>query len=445
MNELPLELVKALREGRCAIFVGAGASIAAGLPGWAELVTPLAEALQMKDVSASNIDSEMLLRIPGYYEIEKGRRELIRHVTEKIRPICERLRKSKLEEARPVHRRLAQLPTRLFYTTNFDTLLEDEFRRQDKDCIEIASESDARLHTERTGRELRKIHGSLDDFVLTPGDFARAVHERPAMFAGLADDLKSHSFLFVGYSLRDPDFAQIYQNVLVAMKDVPQRHFLALQSDPGHLETQYLRGSGFGIVPLWDYAGDRTQKTCAFLDQLIDATSEEVHIRRFFKGIEPDEEVKIIVTSQLHNSERYVLYPASDINTANQVASDLRKFGANSSIVADVHALRSPEMLRSENLILVCSPFGNQFTRYIFENASPSIFKHFVEIDGRRVICGANGRQFGGGGSKCPTPERMGSNRAVSKSLGKRQIHLHLRWALGPGDAGHRRVHLAKL
>jgi hypothetical protein len=44
----PTQLIKAFRENRASIFVGAGASMAAGLPGWDELVTEMANELKIK-------------------------------------------------------------------------------------------------------------------------------------------------------------------------------------------------------------------------------------------------------------------------------------------------------------------------------------------------------------------------------------------------------------
>lgn len=47
--DLPSELIDAFRENRAAVFVGAGASVAAGLPNWDDLIVQLArEKWRMK-------------------------------------------------------------------------------------------------------------------------------------------------------------------------------------------------------------------------------------------------------------------------------------------------------------------------------------------------------------------------------------------------------------
>jgi hypothetical protein len=60
-----------------------------------------------------------------------------------------------------------------------------------------------------------------EDVVLTRSDFACLPDTRPILFQALAGDLTSHVFLFVGYSLRDPDFTFLESLVNATSEQVP--------------------------------------------------------------------------------------------------------------------------------------------------------------------------------------------------------------------------------
>jgi hypothetical protein len=205
-------------------------------------------------------------------------------------------------------------------------------------------------------------------------------------------------FLFVGYSLRDPDFGSIYHNVSRAMKNKRQTHFLALVDNPGPYEIEDLHRQGIVAIELWNYPGQsKTEKMIFFLDSLVDATSEQIHLQRFYRGLERRDEVPIIITSRLHEKEGYVFHPACDIHTANQVKEDIEKIGVTGFVLADEFALRDTAKFLSSNIILICSPFGNNFTKYVLaemEKAGRTVWPRFEETDNLRSLCTKDGKRF---------------------------------------------------
>lgn len=416
----PSELIDAFREDRASIFVGAGASMAAGLPGWDELVTQLANELRIT-LPTGPLSPDTLLKIPQYYENRSGgRRELMRRLDKLLKSGRKNLRKLKAALRRPVHHYLVQLPNKLYYTTNFDTFLEDELAEQGIEFDVVDSENMARQRSERGGRQVRKIHGSIkgewNDVVLTRSDYACVLQTHRMLFQALTEDLKSHVFLFIGFGLRDPDFGSIYNNVFLAMQGKHETHFLALLEDPGEYETEDLRRRGLVPVDVWNYpGGDKTQKLCAFLASLVEATSEEIHLRRFYQGLERDDHISIVITSRLHKEENYVYYPACDIHTANQIKEDLRKLGVTATILADEWALNKCDHLLSDNVVLVCSPFGNRFTKYVFEQAGTvesSIRERFVSSGDERCLEAADGQRF-----RSDNPKTIRSGERVEHAL----------------------------
>ena len=121
--DIPKALVQALIRGDVVLFVGAGLSIGAGLPGWSKLLTPLADEI---DLPADRRD-DLLQVAQDYVNAYNGNRQpLINHIrtytdTAGIEPTAN-------------HVRLVHLGIRTWVTTNYDTLLEKTLDRAPVRC-----------------------------------------------------------------------------------------------------------------------------------------------------------------------------------------------------------------------------------------------------------------------------------------------------------------------
>jgi hypothetical protein len=108
------ELLDALRQGRCVLFIGAGLSVAAGLPSWAKLVDSLAKKLGVALPGRGDLDS--YLDLAQWFAEQHGMDALARLIVAEIGEV----------PVRPTlaHYLLMSLPVRLVVTTNYDDLLE---------------------------------------------------------------------------------------------------------------------------------------------------------------------------------------------------------------------------------------------------------------------------------------------------------------------------------
>ena len=129
--DIPDQLVKAIAGGNAVLFVGAGLSRGAGLPGWADLLAPLMDEIKLPEARRQD-----LLQAAQDYEIARGREALLEHV----------LRATDTADTEPtaVHRRLPDLGIDAWITTNYDDLLERTLRQAD-------------AHQDRATRQVHRV------------------------------------------------------------------------------------------------------------------------------------------------------------------------------------------------------------------------------------------------------------------------------------------------
>jgi hypothetical protein len=107
-----------------------------------------------------------------------------------------------------------RIPFDLVVTTNWDMLLEAGYARADLYCMPILSEDQLGLSQPDAGVRPLKIHGDLhhpERLVATEEDYDGFLTRSPLIATYLSSLLIDHTPLFIGYSLDDPDFRQIWQ------------------------------------------------------------------------------------------------------------------------------------------------------------------------------------------------------------------------------------------
>ena len=373
LAEIPRPLVDAFRDRNAAVFVGAGVSSSAGLPGWQQIVSSLAQQLDLPE-GIHSIDA--LLKVPQYFENRLGRKALLKKLDELLQSTGKST----------AHDLIARLPCDLFYTTNFDELLERSLSSRSIDRLPvIVSESDAQYNSDQRGLQLRKIHGTIsrpDGLVITRQDFAQIRSKNPVIVEALRNHLRSYTFLFIGYSLSDPDFAAIYDDVFLTMGEVHQKHFICAP-DVTECEREDLRQRGLEVIDILEWDAEQKAPSAglvAFLEDLVTRTDDLAHLSRFFSGIEKGPDVPIIVSTQPHQDEKYIYVAECDLMVASQADAVLRQLGCSGRRIADHLALREFEDLIRGDVILVCSPFGNTFTQRVYEQGPEICEGTFSEV-----------------------------------------------------------------
>ncbi len=131
--DVPVELSQAISAKKCALFIGAGLSVAAGYPNWQVLLTDLIKKAHQrkfinltlkKELIKHLADSSKLLLIAEelreIYGSDVFRRELFKEFEKNLQPTH-------------THLKLMDIPFKFAVTTNYDLLLERAYLKKYKD------------------------------------------------------------------------------------------------------------------------------------------------------------------------------------------------------------------------------------------------------------------------------------------------------------------------
>lgn len=224
------EFSDALQEERGVLFVGAGISKASGFKDWFELLKTLEEDIEMeirRDDDLTEIAQYIVNRNMG----NKGR--LLKVIEENFAMNSER-------KINNYQRYISQTNVHTIWTTNYDVMLEKSFdgavkvKRSDDDLLPSYSSRDE--------VEIIKMHGCIesstpDNIVITKEDYEDYALKHPLTIERLKSDLINKTFLFIGYSYRDPNIQNIMNEVRQLCKKKTTPHYMILEEeDDEHLK-----------------------------------------------------------------------------------------------------------------------------------------------------------------------------------------------------------------
>lgn len=207
LDVFPKPFLQDLVEGRCLPFIGAGFSLNAVVPtgkkmlDWEGLGRRAADALPEYQYTTA-------LEALSAYAHEYSRVKLVEFLSEAL--LATSIQPGK------THEEFCRLPFERVVTTNFDFLLEQAYAQITKYCIPQVSEDQLSIGSNKAGVQLLKLHGDLhhpNRLIVTEEDYDNFLARLPLLATHLSSLLISHTAIFVGYSLDDPDFRQIWQVV----------------------------------------------------------------------------------------------------------------------------------------------------------------------------------------------------------------------------------------
>ena len=229
--------------GNSVLFVGAGAS-AGRFPRWQHLIDRLRGEFGISGEGGDALD------VPQWVVEAHGRAALERRMVEVFRDPS--------KEPTELQRLLTRYPFDVVFTTNFDQLMERALRAQARQVNVVVEDSQVgRIRTDDRVT-LVKMHGCVsapDTIVVTRDDYETYTQRHPAIVTYLQSLLAMRTFLFVGFSLTDPNFRAIYstvQHVLGAYRRFAFAMMLETGQNP-HLWRYWYR-KRLVLIPLRDSA-----------------------------------------------------------------------------------------------------------------------------------------------------------------------------------------------
>lgn len=224
------DFVKDLGDNNAAVFAGAGMSKAAGYVDWPELLREIAEEIGLK----VDLEHDLISLAQFHVNTLKGHAKLSKKILEEF---------SEQAEPSDTHDILARLPIRTYWTTNYDTLIEDALKKAFK--VADVKHSVVQLNTTRPKRDavVYKMHGDVtipNQAVLYKEQYERYYETHAPFVTALSGDLVSKTFLFIGFSFTDPNLDYVLSRLHAATK---RNHYcfmrreVAVQGDDAELTT----------------------------------------------------------------------------------------------------------------------------------------------------------------------------------------------------------------
>lgn len=234
LNHFPKPLLDDLVNGRWLPVIGAGMSLNASMPPhakmplWGELSKLFAD--ELKDYSPTSV-----LDAISAYEHEFGRARLIERLAELLH--------LNTAQPGPAHKEFCSLPFDIVCTTNFDFLLENQYERT---VHPVVDEDQLSINIGSVGTLLLKLHGDLRHpkrLVVTEADYDGFLANYPLIATYLSNQLITKTAVFVGYSLEDPDFRQIWHVVSDRLgKTRRMAYAILVNAKPGDIARFERRG-----------------------------------------------------------------------------------------------------------------------------------------------------------------------------------------------------------
>lgn len=212
------EYVTALRHNNASIFIGSGMSKPLSGLDWKGLIMPYA-----KKIGYDREDTDYPFIAQAYVNSEHNEEAF-------KKDICAKFKGDGLSE---FHQLIARLPIKNYWTTNYDTLIENalDAAKKHKDVIfdneSFCSLDDVRDHI------VYKCHGDCNhpkSLIITQHDY-ECYRLRSFNFSNaLYNELASSTVLFLGYSFSDPDINNILAT-LSAVNSTKQTHLMITKKE----------------------------------------------------------------------------------------------------------------------------------------------------------------------------------------------------------------------
>lgn len=244
-------MVEEIQRGYFCIFAGAGLSAASGYVDWKTLLEPMGKQLGLN----MNMDLTLLAQ---YYENEFTRDELNNRILNEF---------AKIPKSNANMEILASMPIQRYWTTNYDSVIEDTLAGCGKVVDVITDQLQFKYHAPDRDAVVFKMHGDKtlpDKAVLSKNDYETYDDRRLLYTNSLMLDLISNTFLFIGFSFSDPNLDRIIAIVKRNFKGATlKKHYCFMRNI---CIDDYLAKEDEEAFIIKQYEQDRNAQECKIQD-----------------------------------------------------------------------------------------------------------------------------------------------------------------------------------
>lgn len=390
------KLVQEIENNNLAIFAGAGLSVGAGFVDWKNLLRDLADEIGL------DVDKEYdLISLAQYHTNEKGgnRSEINRLILNEF---------SHNKTITENHEILARLPIDTYWTTNYDSLIEQSLKESGK-VVDIKHNVN-QLPVSIRSRDavLYKMHGDCTDptnAVLIKDDYEKYHLNRGEFFTALRGDLLTKRFLFLGLSFSDPNIDYILSRIRSSYNENQPQHYCILKNT-NKLKNEPQADFDYRKRKQELFIGDL--KRVGIQTLLVDDYQE---ITEILLEVEKSQKRKTIFISGA--AEDYAPYSQKEVESfVSSLTQEILKLGyrvvtgfglgIGSSVISGAvkHLLENRLKINEDHLILRPFPQNEEgkqlWTAYrkdMISYAGISIFLFGNKIDSEGEIIDSNGMQ----------------------------------------------------
>jgi hypothetical protein len=249
---IPRDLINAFHQEKVNLFIGAGTSIAAGLIGWDELINEIKDVTRKENQKYSPEELEVFFNSADYFDIAEYFKETV-GVYGYFGFLREKYRKNvKLSR---LHHALGKLPIKTIFTTNYDKLLEDTYRKYTGQEPSVIIFPQQLGYIDDSEVRIIKLHGDIDhplSLVLTRSDYAAYATKHREFVQVLHGGINSHTMLFVGFGLQDKNFRRIFEDART-LYDSTNREAYAIMVGVNPIQCEIWKKMGLKIINVNSY------------------------------------------------------------------------------------------------------------------------------------------------------------------------------------------------
>lgn len=238
-------LIKELSARRCIVFTGAGVSAGCQStvgnrrpPKWDELLTELAGKIRNQDEVRTL--SEQLISEKKFLDAAEVIVSALNHAdyVDAMRQIFDIPR----YQQSPLHEAILRIDPKVLITTNYDTVYDRYCQQgQAAEGYNVFKYTDHHLVGQLRSpiRCVIKAHGCItdpDSIVLTRSSYFSAKQKNPHFFRTLDALFLTHTIIFIGYSLGDPDIQIALENANISAPSSHKHYFVTGSGTPHSLK-----------------------------------------------------------------------------------------------------------------------------------------------------------------------------------------------------------------